>query len=85
MRLAVAIALLAIGPISAAEAARPIAFATEAPRQGALVLPLGSRADLAARGAALDASARAAVERALDAEEFDYKAKSTLMLRSIGA
>jgi leucyl aminopeptidase len=84
MRLALAIALLAAAPIATAEAARPIAFAAEAPRQGALVLPLAGRADLATRGAMLDPAARAAIERALQAEEFDFKAKSTLMLRSIG-
>jgi leucyl aminopeptidase len=84
MRLALAIALLATTPIAAAEAARPIAFAAEAPRQGALVLPLGSRADLTTRGAMLDPAARAAIERALQAEEFDFGARSTLMLRGIG-
>jgi leucyl aminopeptidase len=84
MRLALAIALLAAAPISAAEAARPIAFAAEAPRQGALVLPLASRADLATRAAMLDPAARTAIERALQAEEFDFGARSTLMLRSVG-
>ena len=81
----VAAVLLALAAAAPAGAARPVAFAADAPRSGALVLPLGSRADLATRGAMLDAASRAAVERALDADQFDYKAKSTLMLRSIGA
>jgi leucyl aminopeptidase len=81
MRL-IAAALIALAA-APADAARPVAFAAEAPRGGALVLPLGSRADLASRGA-LDAASRAAIERALDADAFDYKARSTLMLRGIG-
>jgi leucyl aminopeptidase len=50
-----------------------------------VAIPIGSRAELAARGAFLDPAARAAVERALDDEAFDFKSGSTLMLRSIGA
>ncbi len=83
MRLALAFALLA-ATVTAPAAARPVQFAAEAPRQGALVVPLGSRADLAARGSMLDAAARAAIEQALESAEFDYKAKSVLSLRGIG-
>ncbi len=85
MRLLLATALLATAPLAAADAARPIAFAAQAPQQGALVLPLGSMADLAARGGMLEAATRSAVERALQAEEFGFEPKSTLMLRGIGA
>ncbi len=86
MRIVAAALLLGAGLGSGpAEAARPIAFAGEAQRQGALVLPLGARGDLATRGAALDPASRAAIERALDADEFDYAPRSTLLLRSIGS
>jgi leucyl aminopeptidase len=84
MRIALAIALLASAASSLANAARPIAFSSEAPRQGALVLPLAQKGDLAARGSVLDGSARAAVERALDAASFDFSKSSTLALRGIG-
>ena len=78
-----AAALLALA-VAPADAARPIAFSAEAPRGGALVLPLGSKADLGVRGSMLDPASRAAGERALDNDAFDYAAKSTLMLRGIG-
>ncbi len=66
--------------------ARPVAFSQSAPeKSAAIVLPLGEKADLAARGASLDAASRDAIGRALDAAAFDYNAKSTLALRGIGA
>jgi leucyl aminopeptidase len=77
-------ALLAATCALPALAARPIEFAAEAAPGGALVIPLGSTADLAARGAALDASAREAAARALQAAEFDYAEGSALTLRGIG-
>ncbi|MFN3389651.1 MAG: leucyl aminopeptidase [Allosphingosinicella sp.] len=83
MRAILAALLLASTPLAAAQAARPIAFADRAPQGGALVVPLGSAADLAA--SPLDAQARAAVERALASAEFDYEAGSSLKLRGIGA
>jgi len=83
MRLALRLALLAtIAAPAAAE--RPIQFTTEAPANGALVLPLGSADDLARRGAMLDGPARDAVARALAAAEFRYRAGNTLALRGIG-
>jgi leucyl aminopeptidase len=84
MRLAFAFACLAATCLSPALAARPIAFANEAPRSGALVLPLAGKADLAAHASLLDGAARAAVERALDAAEFDFAQRSVLQLRGIG-
>ena len=75
---------LALAALAAPVQARPVQLSADAPTSGAIVLPLGSAADLAARGAALDAATRAAVERALASAEFDYKAKSTLSLRGIG-
>lgn len=65
--------------------ARPVAFADRAPAgSAAIVLPLTAKDDLLARGASLDAAARDAIGRALDAAAFDYKSKSTLVLRGIG-
>jgi leucyl aminopeptidase len=85
MRLSFAFACLAATCLSPAEAARPIAFSSEAARSGALVLPLASKADLSAHASLLDGAARSAVERALEAAEFDYSAKSVLALRGIGS
>jgi leucyl aminopeptidase len=84
MRLAAAVSAMALLGAAAAEA-RPIAFAAEAPKTGALVLPLAAAADLETRGAALDPATRAAVARALTAAKFDYKADSSLTLRGLGA
>ncbi|WP_269713829.1 leucyl aminopeptidase [Caulobacter sp. NIBR2454] len=70
---------------TAAQAARPVTFATQAAPTGALVLPLSSAADLETRGAALDAASRAAVAKALTAAKFTYKPKAVLSLRGIGA
>jgi leucyl aminopeptidase len=67
-----------------ADARRPIRFAASAEQTGTLVLPLASAGDLATRGSALDASARASVERALEAAKFDYKEGSKLALRGVG-
>jgi leucyl aminopeptidase len=84
MRLILAFTSLAFTWLTPAQAAdRPIQFAATAPAQGALAIPLQSKADLA-RLTLLDAASRTMVERALDAEEFDYAAKSKLTLRSSG-
>jgi len=87
MRIAAAFALLAAATaLTPATAARPIAFAAAPAQQGgALVLPLASEADLAVRGAGLDAATRAAIGRAVAAADFDFKAGSTLALRGVGA
>ena len=83
----VAVAVLLAGLLGTTAAqARPVAFAERAPQGGAaIVLPLAAKDDLSVRGASLDAATRDAVGRALDAAAFDYKAKSTLVLRGIGA
>jgi leucyl aminopeptidase len=82
MRIVFASALLAAA--AAPADARPIEFAAQAPRTGALVIPLGTAGDLERRGTALDPGTRAAVERALASADFDYAAGSTLALRGIG-
>ena len=80
---AVALACVGLGGTAAAE--RPVVFSPAVPGQGgALVVPLRSKADLAQFAAYIDPAARAAIERSLDAEAFDYAANSTLMLRGIG-
>jgi leucyl aminopeptidase len=72
-------------PARAAPAqARAVTFAAAASPSGSLVLPLGSEADLAARGAALDAGTRQAIAAALSAARFDYKARQTLSLHGVG-
>lgn len=63
---------------------RAVAFAAAAAPSGALVLPLSSEADLATRGAALDAGTRQAIASALSAARFDYKARQTLSLHGVG-
>lgn len=78
------VAALSLALCATAAEARPIQFAVEAPQTGALVLPLASEADLAARGTMLDEGVRAAVSRALAAAKFDYKAGETLSLRGLG-
>lgn len=70
---------------SGAVQARPVVFSTEAPRSGAVVLPLASEADLRTRGAALDRGTREAIRRALASAKFDYEAGKTLSLRGVGA
>lgn len=82
MRILSAALVLALS--AAAAQARPIAFAVDAPRSGALVLPLAAAADLEARGGVLDADVRAAVARAIAAARFDYKAGASLSLRGLG-
>ena len=83
--IAVAVFLAGLFGTTAAEA-RPVAFADRAPDgSAAIVLPLSAKEDLAVRGASLDTATRDAVGRALDAAAFDYKSKSTLTLRGIGA
>lgn len=73
-------------PARAAPAqARAVTFAAAAATpSGALVLPLGSEADLDTRGAVLDAGARQAIASALTAARFDYKARQTLSLHGVG-
>jgi leucyl aminopeptidase len=64
---------------------RPIAFqSTASAGDSALVLPLSKAEDLAARGAVLGEDGRAAVARALAAEDFQYAARKTVSLRGIG-
>lgn len=63
---------------------RAVTFAVSAAPSGALVLPLSSEAELAARGAALDAGTRQAIASALTAARFDYKARQTLNLHGVG-
>jgi leucyl aminopeptidase len=84
MRRLAALALLASTFASAAFAARPVTFSTEAPASGALVLPLSSAEELPVRGAMLDPASREAVTRALASANFRYRASSTLSLRGIG-
>ncbi|MGA9583224.1 MAG: hypothetical protein WBR13_14790, partial [Allosphingosinicella sp.] len=84
MRFFLAAALLAATALSPAAAQRPIDFAAEAPAEGALVLPLGSEADLAARGTMLDPAGRAATRRALRSADFGYERDERLVLRGIG-
>lgn len=85
MRLALAATLLALASTTSAIAApRPVAFAAQPASSGALALPLSSAADLDRASALLDASARSAIERALEADSFDYKPRSTLLVRSAG-
>lgn len=85
MRRIAAALLIAATAVTPAWAARPIEFAATAPQpSGALVLPLSSAADLSTRGSALDAGTRSAIERALQAAEFDYDEGSILSLRGIG-
>lgn len=69
----------------AAPAQRPLSFAaTPGATSGTLVLPLSTAADLETRASALSDADRAAAARALEAAEFNYKAKQTLSLRGIG-
>ncbi len=63
---------------------RAVTFAASAAPSGALVLPLSSEAELAARGAALDVATRQAIASALTAARFDYKARQTLSLHGVG-
>jgi leucyl aminopeptidase len=86
MRIIAAACIFLLGGAAAmpADAARPIRFERQAAGQGALVIPLSSPADLAARGTLLDPASRDAVARALAAAKFDGKAKSKLALRGIG-
>lgn len=72
-------------PHAAPAVQRAVTFAA-APGQpsGAMVLPLGAEADLAARGAALTPAVREAVAAALTAARFDYKARQTLSLHGVG-
>ena len=79
------LAFLAAGAAGAAPAARPVQFAEQAPTAGALVLPLGSEAELATRGAMLDPTSRQAVGRALESAGFRFRAGDTLQLRGIGS
>lgn len=84
MRLFATALALASLTLSPAIAARPVQFAQTAPSEGALILPLGSAADLPLRGAMLDSASRDAVARALQSARFDFKRNATLALRGIG-
>jgi leucyl aminopeptidase len=84
MRFLTSLAVLALVAAAPAGAARPIRFAAELPQSGAVVIPLSNAAELATRGAGLDAGTRSAIERALASAEFDYEHKSKLSLRGIG-
>ena len=81
------IPLSAAAAVVAAPAAanRPIEFVTSAPAEGTLVVPLRNADHLGHAATILDAAARDAVARALQAAEFDFKRNSTLSLRGIGA
>nr|WP_314443057.1 leucyl aminopeptidase [uncultured Sphingomonas sp.] len=70
--------------VSPAAAQRPVEFAASVPTGAALIVPLRSAADLARTAPLLDEPSRAAVERALGAAAFDYKAGSSLNLHGIG-
>ncbi|MND63690.1 leucyl aminopeptidase [uncultured Brevundimonas sp.] len=84
-RRAAAAAPAALTPRAAPAAQRAVTFAaTPGQPSGALVLPLGAEADLAARGAALTPAVREAVAAALTAARFDYKARQTLSLHGVG-
>lgn len=61
-----------------------VSFATEAPRAGAVVLPLSKAEDLDRRGAFLSSDVRAVIARALKSAAFDYKKGAKLSLRGIG-
>lgn len=63
---------------------RAVTFAASAAPSGSLVLPLGSDAELNARGASLDAATRQAIASAITAARFDYKARQTLNLHGVG-
>jgi len=84
MRLVAAISLLAATAFTPAFAARPIEFAASAPAGGAIVLPLGSEAELATRGAAIDAGVRGQIASAIRAAGFEYAKNATLSLRGVG-
>ncbi|MBB4632969.1 leucyl aminopeptidase [Sphingosinicella soli] len=82
---AVAILLAGFAGMAGAEA-RPVVFSDRAPDgSAAIVLPLAAKEDLAVRAPSLDAATREAVGKALESAAFDYAAKSTLVLRGIGA
>ena len=84
-RAAAAEAPAALTPRATPAAQRAVTFAaTPGQPSGALVLPLGAEADLAARGAALTPEVREAVAAALTAARFDYKARQTLSLHGVG-
>ncbi|HWH18337.1 MAG TPA: leucyl aminopeptidase [Allosphingosinicella sp.] len=83
MRLLAAAFLLATASVSA-EAARPVAFASQAQQGGALVLPLRNADHLGHAESVLDAASRQAVARALRDADFDFSRGSILSLRGIG-
>jgi leucyl aminopeptidase len=62
---------------------RTILFAQSAPAGEALVVPLSSKADLAAI-TTLDSPARTEIERTLDTASFDYEVGSKMMLTGVG-
>lgn len=75
-----------INPVAQRQVRRDVVFAAAMPAAGdTLVLPLSGEADLATRGAGLDAATRDAVARAVAAAEFKFGARAMLSLRGIGA
>lgn len=82
MRFLFTVAALALA--ASAAQARPLAFSTDMPTSGVLVIPLASASDLPVRATGLDSALRAAVERALATSKFEFKAGATLSLRSLG-
>ncbi|HUE80169.1 MAG TPA: leucyl aminopeptidase [Sphingomicrobium sp.] len=79
-----AFALFAATALTAAAAARPVAFAANPSPLGTLVIPLRNADHLRHAAGALDTAARQSVARALAAAEFDFERDSVLTLRGIG-
>jgi len=74
------------GGRAAPQVQRALTFGTTPTASGgSLVLPLSSEADIATRGAFLDAADRAAITRAAASARFNFNARQTLSLRGIGA
>jgi leucyl aminopeptidase len=84
MKMALLAGALAAALPEGAAAQRLTSFAPSAPAGAALVVPLGRAGDLDRASETLDAGSRAAILRALEAAEFDYKQGSSLSLRGIG-
>jgi leucyl aminopeptidase len=82
LRLALAL-LVTADPAQLSAQERPIRFATRVPSGAALVLPLGTAADLTTI-ADLDAAAKAEITRSLAAAKFDYAQGSKTMLTGVG-
>ena len=86
MRLLVGVLLSAAAlAVPAVAHSQEVKIVRTAPAAGTIVLPLTSAADLDRIGGGLDPAVRTAVARGLAAAAFDYKPKSTLSLRGLGA